>query len=413
MRRTTLFWPTLMWGFGAASFLLQYACRVSTGSFLGQVMQDFQIDPAAAGMIGSYFLIPYVLMQLFVGRIVDQNPAHQVLIATTLVFFMANQFFSESTSLLEVAISRALMGAMGAFAFVVTMKLALVWFNNRFLGVLAGLTQVSGMLGVVAGYTLVDYLMVAGQWRHVVKIFSSLLGVLVLLMIVLMRDKPYQGDKSQGVAMLQGLLRVWRNPQSWYNGLFAGLIYLPTAAFGEHWGQLYLVNTNTGFGPHEASVAMSTIFIGWALGGVLTGWLSDYIQKRKPLMILGPIGCLLTLMPVLYWHSMPVALVYGSLFAYGVFNSALVVSYAISGEINPDNVSGVSIAFCNMCSILLGAVALPFVGYVMGQYAQEGASGAMIYSTQAYEAAVFCFPVALIFALWAAYVIQETHCQKV
>lgn len=400
--------PTLMWSFGALAFLLQYACRVSTGSFLDQVMLEFSVGATWAGLIGSFFYYPYVAMQLFVGRIVDRFPAHYVLIITMLVFFLANQYFSEATSLLDIAISRTIMGAMGAFAFVVTMKLALVWFENKYLGVLAGLTQVSGMLGVVFGNQIVNTLMVDGAWRPVVKLLSMMLGVLVLAMIAIMKDKQYQQEKQENIGIVEGILTVWRNPQSWYNGIFAGLIYLPTAAFGEYWGFKYLTSTNTVINAQQASIAMSVIFIGWAIGGILSGWFSDYLQRRKPLMIAAPLLCLIVFMPVLYWHEMPATSVYICLGLYGIFNSALVVSYAVSGEINASKVSGVSIAFCNMLSILFGTIALPLIGYIMDLYRVDN-----IYPIAAYENAVSCFPIALMLAFISSLFIKETNCQQV
>lgn len=401
-----------MWSMGAFSFMLQYACRIAPSSILDPLTQDFNLVATQVGLIGSYFLLPYVIMQLFVGRIVDRFPAHHVLMVTTLVFFLANQFFSEAILVSEVALSRAVMGAMGAFTFVVTMKLALIWFENRFLGVLAGLTQVSGMLGAVLGGQLTDMLMIGSEWRPVIKMFSLMLGVLLILMVVLMRDKKTSERKSEDVGILEGILTVWRNPQSWFNGLYAGLIYLPTAAFGEHWGKLYLAKTNIYMDEHLATVAVSMIFIGWAFGGVLSGWLSDYMQKRKPLMMIAPVLCMATMLPVVYIHTLPVWTVYVLLGLYGVFNSPLVIAYAISGEINPKRVSGVSIAFCNMSSILLGTATMPLMGWIMDRYAIIK-DGSTIYTNQAYEAAVVCFPIALVLALVAAYFVKETHCKQV
>ena len=411
----SLFWPTLMWMMGALSFLLQYACRIAPSSFLEALTQDFGFDATSIGMIGVYFLLPYIIMQLFVGRIVDRFPAHHILIATTLIFFFSNQLFSEAATVTDVAISRCIMGAMGAFAFVVTMKLALIWFENQFLGVLAGLTQVSGMLGAVFGGQIVDMLMLEQQWRPVIKALSMLMGVLIFLMLVLMRDKPKpaSNELTENVPILEGLAVVWKNPQSWFNGLYAGLIYLPTAAFGEHWGKLYLAKTNTVMGVHEATFSVSMIFIGWAVGGVITGYLSDRIGRRKPLMLLAPVLCALTLLPAIYVHTLPVWSVGALLGLYGVFNSPLVLAYALSGEINPGKVSGVSIAFCNMSSILLGAATMPIMGMLMDYYATVDSAGIKVYTTEAYEMAVVCFPIALGLAFLCATRIKETYCKQV
>ncbi|MEC7030936.1 MAG: MFS transporter [Pseudomonadota bacterium] len=412
--RKSWFLPTVMWLMGALSFLLQYACRIAPSSFLEAMQYDFGFDATSIGMVGVYFLLPYIFMQLFVGRIVDKFPAHHVLIGTTLIFFLSNQLFSESLTVVDVAISRCIMGAVGAFAFVVTMKLALIWFENRFLGILAGLTQVSGMLGAVFGGQVVDMLMIDQQWRPAIKMLSLLMGVLILLMVLIMRDKPgaKEASSSTDVSILDGLSVVWRNPQSWFNGLYAGLIYLPTAAFGEHWGKLYLAKTNAEIGIHQATFVVSMIFIGWAIGGIVSGYLSDRMGRRKPLMLLAPVLCAITLLPAIYIHTLSAWTVGGLLGLYGVFNSPLVLAYALSGEINPARVSGVSIAFCNMSSILLGAATMPIMGMLMDSYATVNTVGTKLYTVEAYEAAVICFPIALCLAFLCATGIKETYCQQ-
>lgn len=400
-------WPFVIWSCGALAFLLQYACRVSAGGMIDPIMLDFSIGATMAGLVGSAFYYPYIIMQLFVGRVVDKYPAHRVLIFTTIVFFFANQMFSESSSINEAIIARAIMGAMGAFTFVATMKLALIWFENRFLGVLAGLTQVSGMLGVVFGNYIVDISLIDAHWRPVIRVFSSYLSVLILIMLCIMKDKPKAENAPNDVNIYTGLLKVWKNPQSWYNALFAGLLFLPTAAFGEYWGIQYLAKTSEVLTRHDAVVAINMIFIGWAIGGIAMGWYSDHIQKRRPLLLVTPLICMVLILPVLYGHHLSAMTVNILLFSYGMFNSGLVVSYAISGEINDEDVSGVSIAFCNMLSILLGSIALPLVGIWVDHYLIKGLSEAV-----AYQQAVSILPLALILAFIAGYCVEETNCQR-
>jgi MFS family permease len=259
---------------------------------------------------------------------------------------------------------------------------------------------------------MVDWLMIGDAWRPVVKSFSLILGILVFSMFWLMRDKAQKHVKKENVGIVKGLLTVCRNPQSWYNALFAGLIFLPTAAFGEYWGIQYLSKTNMMIDKHQAVVAVNMIFIGWAIGGICCGALSDYIQKRRPILLVSPLLCLVTLLPALYWHQMPAWTLYGCLGLYGLFNSGLVVAYALSGEINPDRVCGVSIAFCNMLSVLFGTFALPVMGMIIDHYA-DIVDGKVLYTTYAYEQAVIFFPAALVLAWLCALCVRETHCQQV
>lgn len=398
--------PLFMWSFGALSFFMQYACRTAPSVILDELTVYFAASPIMIGYLGAAFLYPYVVMQLFVGRLVDHAKPHRVLILTVAVFFIANQIFSESIHIYEAIAARLIMGAAGAFTFVVTMKLAMLWFENRYLGILAGATQVSGMLGVVFGNSLVDYMLVGQSWQPVIKILSMLMCGLLLMMIILMRDKEHKRNQLvEPTSLISGLSRVLSHRQSWFNALFCGLIYLPTAAFGEYWGIQYLTHTNVLMDKHQAVLAVNMIFIGWAVGGLAIGAWSDYMKLRRPLMLVTPILCVILLVPVLYWHTMPPLLVYSALCLYGVFNSGLVLGYAVSGEIHSQDVSGVSIAFCNMLSILLGSIALPMVGWLLSIWASQSI-------LHGYEVAASLFPCALILASLMACGVRETHCQQ-
>ncbi len=43
----------------------------------------------------------------------------------------------------------------------------------------------------------------------------------------------------------------------------------------------------------------------------------------------------------------------------------LVASYALSSEINAKNIAGTSMAFCNMASIMVGALFQPIIGKIL------------------------------------------------
>ena len=278
---------------------------------------------------------------------------------TMLAFLIANQLFSEATSIWDAGASRLVKGTAGAFTFVATMKLAMLWFDRKYLGVLAGLTQVSGMLGVAFGGWFVDVWLVDDNWRFVIKYFSWMLLVVWLGMVLIMRSNTAEEESNNQVSILSGLKIVLSNPQSWYNALYAGLLFLPTAAFGEFWGIQYLSKTNVMITKHQATVAVGMIFIGWAIGGILSGALSDYLQKRKGIMFISPVLSLVTLLPVLYIHTMPATGLYVCLFLYGLFNTGLVISYAVSGEINPPKIINFAVPMINIRLFMMSDFLIP------------------------------------------------------
>jgi predicted MFS family arabinose efflux permease len=198
------------------------------------------------------------------------------------------------------------------------------------------------------------------------------------------------------------------NPQSWYNALYAGFLYLPTAAFGEFWGVDYLVKTNVNMSQQTASLAVSCIFIGWAIGGILIGILSDYMRKRQIIMSFSALISCIMMVPVLYWHEMPVWLVELDLLLFGIMNTGLVLAYATAGELNGEAVSGTSVAFCNMGSILCGTLAMPFIGKALDLFWNgELLEGARVYDLNAYMYAFSWMPLSFLIALVLSRYIED------
>ncbi len=406
----SMIYPIIVWGLGALTFMIQYACRVSPSVMIAPLRNEFAIEASEVGHLAAGFYYTYLAMQLFVGRIVDRYPAHRVLLISAAVFLFANQWFSESYSIQSAFFARMLQGAMGAFSFVVSMRLAMLWFDRQYLATLAGCTQVLGMLGVVFGNIYVDHLLIDTHWRMAIKSLSWLLLGLILLMIVLLKqnkhEKDIQGHSQYSIS--ESLMKIMGNPQSWYNALYAGFLYLPTAAFGEFWGVDYLVSTHDSLTQHQASVAISNIFIGWALGGILIGILSDYLKKRQVIMSLSAILSFVLMLPVLYFNQMPVWLLDINLLLFGFVNTGLVLAYATAGELNGEAVSGTSVAFCNMGSILCGTLAMPLVGMML-DLLWSGAmhNGVRFYAAEDYLLAFSWMPVAFIIAFLLSRFVED------
>jgi MFS family permease len=411
------FYPWLIWGLGAAFFFCEYLGRVAPGVLVPELSQEFHVNALMLGALSSMFMWPYIVMQMPVGMLVDRFGPHKLLTVTAAITGLGCMCFAIADELFMAQLGRFLMGFGAAFAFVGALKLATMWFCPTRFGLLAGLTQALGMLGAALGAGPLSVLVARLGWRETMWLIGGILMVLAVLIGLVVRDNPrvHRGEttKERGshISFMESLSRVFKNPQSWINGIYVGLIYAPTGAFAELWGTTY-VQHNNGLDKMVAAQAISCIFLGWAIGGPLAGLFSDWVKRRKPVMFGSAFFSLVTMTLALYWPNLSVSTLFLLMFLYGLANTGVGVSYAVAGEINDRKVAGTSLAFANMASIIIGAAFQPLIGWFLDlQWDGKVLEGIPVYSIEAYRWAMIALPLCLLLGLISTFFVNETYCK--
>lgn len=415
-RKHYLAFAWLVWGLAAAFYFSDYLARVAPGVMHRYLQTDFGINEAGFGILTASFYFPYILMQIPVGLTVDRLSIRWLLTSMSLVTAFGCCVFGLSGGLMMASVGRMLIGFSAAFAFVCSLRLATSWFPPTMLGLLSGLTQSLGMLGAAAGEAPVSFLVSAVGWRNTMFIMAFVFIVLAGLLCQYIQDKPgehrHEVRSVPRVGILESLKIILSSKQSWLNALYAGFLFGPTAVIGEAIGPAYL-QFGRGLGMHAAAFATGLIFVGWGISGPLSGWISDKMGLRKPIMIASAVaGLILTSILVFYPHLSPTA-VYILLFSYGATNTGVAIAYAVSTEIHERNVVGTSIAFTNMTSIFVGALLQPFVGWLV-----DKVSGARAYNVSSllfsdFQAGLKILPLCSLVALILAFTVKETYCKPI
>ena len=151
------------------------------------------------------------------------------------------------------------------------------------------------------------------------------------------------------------------------------------------------------------------IFIGWGVGGPLTGWLAGKVQHRRSLRLISAIGGGILMTWVLYGHDLSYWSLSCILFVYGILNSGLMLAYATAGEIEPREIAGSSIAFSNMSSVIVGASLQPLIGWLLDSRWQGAmdALGHRIYTPETLRFGLFLLPICFMLAALFAWYIPE------
>lgn len=406
--------PWLVWGLAALFFFAEYFARVSPSVMVPELMKDFHVDAMLLGSLSAFFYYSYVGMQIPVGILVDRYGPRRLLTINSILCALGCLLFAQAASLYMGQVGRFLMGFGASFAFVGSLKLASVWFPASRFGLLAGLTQGIGMLGASVGEAPMSVAVAALGWRQTMQIITIIFIVLALCIYIIVRDKPSHFTTenehlAKGQSLLAGLKIILKNPQSWLNAGYAGFLYAPTAAFAELWGVSYLIKAYN-ISTHMAAFAIGLIFIGLGIGGPLVGWWSDTIGRRKNVMLISAILSLISLIIIIY-VQVPLIILFIVLFFYGISNAAVATSYAVAAEINYRSISGTSMAFANMASVIVGAIFQPVLGWFLDLH-WDGlkANGIPVYSIQDYKLALIALPICLVLAVVFCFSIKETYC---
>ncbi len=391
--------PWLIWGLAAFFFFAHYVVRVTPGQIIEQLQAAFaHTTKFDIGLLGAAFYLPYVIMQMPVGYLVDRFGSRLLLTIAVFVCSASCFIFAHAHSFDATVLSRILLGFCSATAFIGALKLITVWFEPQKLALLVGVTQALGMAGASAGNGLVPYLNDAVGWRNTFSLYAGVFLVLALLIYSFVRNRP-QGKTAPPFRALPSsagshiqISHVLCNKFTWINALYAGLIYAPTDSMGELWGREFITHiqhTNA----NKASIAVSLLFVGWAIGGPIAGWLADQVGRR-PVMLGSAIMGSILLPIIFYVPHLPLSFIMGIMFLYGLTNTGLIASYAAAGELHNKESAGFSMAIANMFSVLLGALLMPLLGWLL--------------QLVGYQRATIVLPICTVLAIVCSLFVKET-----
>jgi sugar phosphate permease len=404
----------LVWGFAAAFYFSDYMARVALSVMHHDLQLTFGMNETQFGILSASFYIPYVLMQIPVGLMVDRMSIRWTLTAMSLLTACACCVFGLANGLVMASLGRMLIGFTAAFAFISALRLATSWFPPTMMGLLAGLTQAVGMLGAASGQAPVSFLVGGIGWRHAMLVIALLFVVLAGLLCQYVRDNPKKScdtpvEKPKTLGVFASLRIVLFMPQTWINALYAGFLFAPTVVIGEAQGVAYL-EFGRGLKAHTAAFTVGLIFIGWALGGPLAGWLSDRIGRRKPIMIVSAVCSLILVSWVVYAPTLGQTTAYVLFFMFGLTNTGMAIAYAVSTELHHRTVVGITIAFTNMVSIFIGASLQPFIGYLIDRTAGARAYNLEHLFLSDFQVGLKMLPFCSVIALVLSFMAKETYC---
>lgn len=400
--------PTIawfIWGLGAIFYFAQYLLRVVPSVINEDLMALFEMSASLSGMLGGFFYYPYVAMQIPIGTIVDKYGSKRLLAMSAFVCAISACLFAVADSIITLFVSRFLLGLFSAAAFVCALKLARSLFPASLFGLIVGITQTLGMLG--AGLD--------GPISHINENFGyhgifwalSLLFIFISVMSLILIKDSSPSPSSQKNSSFHW--HVIKDKYVWINAIYAGFVYAPVQVLGEYWGPFFLERVYD-LSDTQAAWAKSMLFVGWVIGGPFAGKLSDIVGRRK-IMIWSSLAGIILISFMFLGPQLPIVGVFSLCFLIGATNTGLVAAYAASGELHDKASSGLSLAICNMISILFGAILISVCAILLDLVSSGlvDSSFQRIYTRHDLLISFSVLPLCSLFALFFAFKMKETY----
>jgi MFS family permease len=413
-----------VWSFGAFFYLLGFFHRVAPAVITAELMRDFQINATVLGNLSALYFYSYVAMQIPTGILADRWGPRRLLTMGAMIASLGAVIFSLASEIVWAGTGRLLIGGSVAVAFVALLKVASNWFAPHRFALIAGLALFFGIVGAVFAGTPLRILVDSFGWRTVI-LFSAAATLLVGVGTwVFVRDAPHEKgfrnfpnttsttSSKADSRIIAGLTEVFAYRNTWLLFVIPGGVVGCVLTFSGLWGVPFLT-TVYGVSPAVSASLTSSLLVAWALGGPFFGWLSDRLQNRKRLYL---IGCGISVagwVAIVLMEKVSLVLLTPILLVTGFTSGSMIISFAFVKESVPLRLSGTVAGVINM-GVMTGPMILqPAVGWMLDRRWQgDLLAGVRVYDVVAYRSG-FSIMIAWIAVSFILLLLtRETNCRQ-
>jgi MFS family permease len=394
-----------------AFYLYEYILRASPGVITNELMADFGISAGAVGTLIAFYYFAYVPLQIPCGVITDKFGPRKVVTTSALLCVIGTVIFAKSNSVPVAQFGRFLIGAGSACAYICCLKIASVWFDKSKFALIAGISMMMGTFGGMFAGPPFAHLANTQGWRSAMLIAAIVGAIVMLIAWFVIKDRP--AHKLAPIAeggLLAGLKIIASKPQSWLVGLYSLVMFLPLCVFGELWGTPYLMQ-RFGISNEIASYGGTVVFVGYAVGCLLSAKLSDYWQSRRKVMSLSVTWTFIGFGVVLYAPGLSFYAVLAVMLASGIGAGLSILYITTVQENNPRKYSATSVGFTNALCMTSGFIFQPLLGKLL-DHSWDGsfnASGAPAYTLNDYQFALTAVLFAFLLGRVIMFFVKETY----
>lgn len=391
----------------AIFYLYDYLLRVMPSVLSHGLHQAYHLSYVSYGYFCASFYFIYVPMQLVIAVLVDRIAFRRLLMFSAVICAFGCYLFANAEYFVLALTGRLLMGLGASSILVAVLKSVALRVSERRFTLYLGIVICVGMLGGLLMDSVLVFVLRVWGWRLACFVLAAMglfFAVINLRGATLEMAPVHKREKLKND--IARVLFYLTDRKLWVRCLIGALLYLPIAGFAESWGIAFL-KQNSQLSHLYASVDMSMIFLGFAIGAPVLGWLYDRTSQYQLILTVGAVGVTILSSIILYVPELFEIKLALLLMLLGFFSSSTVVVLAMNRRLAGHKDIGKVFAVTNFIMMLAGGAAW-LVGtlvHFLIKYAVLARFS--IYSLSDYQLALVLLPCGSMLALLLSFYVYN------
>ncbi|MFH1001709.1 MAG: MFS transporter [bacterium] len=234
------------------------------------------------GLIGSAYFYCYAPMLFFSGIIVDYFSSRFSLKIGLFLLTVGCLIFSRASSLTLFLVSRGIIGLGSALITIPSIKLIRETFQEKKFGMVIGINNTLGYIGVIMASFPLAFLLSYLSWRTTHLLISIITGLLTIISLILLPHQRTEIHKEKKAMMLNKIYTLMKIPRLWMLSFWMLTFTGTKLAFQALWAGPYFVKV---YGITYFPIILLIISVGSTAGSLIMGCISDLSSNRRKILI--------------------------------------------------------------------------------------------------------------------------------
>ena len=361
----SLFRRWAIWFLPSFFMLYQYGMQVVPNMNMEYIKVHYLVNNFEIGLLGTFYLFPYVLLQIPVGILIDHLNVRKILTGAIFLFGVGSIliFYSnQSMSYFLYMLGQLCMGIAASTGFIGTLYLANLWLSKNAYKFAIGLTQMLSMSGVFLVVMSFNYLLNILDWSKLLFINAVFcFGLALLFWFIILDTKKTKSFELRTV--VSGIKVLMQNKNLWICAIFVGCNFSHFIVLTNAW-RVDFLELHYHISSNSATIDNGYSIFGYIVGAPLYGLLAKKIKNLGRLIFISSLLEFSTLF-VCHLFIESIAIKIWFYMFLGFFTGSISLGFILIGRLVDKKMLAAAIGLVNMVQISCGMLLTPIVGEIL------------------------------------------------